>query len=319
MNKNVRLILRVTVFFLIFLVFVAVFSYLFLPKHGATNFAISDMAAYGITEEPNNTLDVLVVGDSETYSSISPMCMWEDRGFTSYVCATSGQYLFDSYEFMASTLKNQKPKIIILETNAVYRKFNLNNYIGAKVARKIPIIKYHNRWKRMNLNDFNGEIAKDTESVFKGYIPFHENKPGEYYEYMKHSDKKKEIPELNQDCLKDMITLCQEYNVKLIFVSTPSLANWNYMRHNGIEAFAKENGITYLDLNLENDKISINWEKDTRDKGDHLNVKGATKVSKYLGTYLDEQYDLPDHRQDSNYADWNKGLEEYNKKIVESE
>src|SRR5574344_706561 len=128
MSKNVRLGIRVVAFLLIFAMLMAVSSYLFLPKSGDTNHRVTDMAAYGIEYEPKDSIDVLIVGDSETYSSISPMCMWEKRGFTSYVCATSGQFLFDSYEFMVSALKQQKPKIIILETNAIYRGFNLNNY-----------------------------------------------------------------------------------------------------------------------------------------------------------------------------------------------
>ncbi len=314
MNKNVRLIVRCVIFLLIFSVLMAATSFLFLPKSGNKNYRTSDMAAYGIDNEPKNSIDVLIVGDSETYSSISPMRMWEERGFTSYVCATSGQFLFDSYDFIEKTFKTQSPKVVILETNAIYRKFNMNNYIGAEIGRKIPIIKFHDRWKLLRPNDFIGDIALESESAFKGYIPHNEVEPAEIKDYMKKTKSVAQIPKLNQDCLQDIIALCKAHNTELIFVSTPSIKNWSYRRHNGVAAFAKKNKVAYLDMNLKNKIILIDWTLDTRDRGDHLNISGATKVSSYLSRYLDKKYKLPDHRKDIGYLDWNKLLEEYKEK-----
>ncbi len=319
MSKNIRLTLRCVIFLLIFVAIMVLLSYLFLPKSGSDNYKISDMAAYGIDEEPADSIDVLIVGDSLSYSAFSPMCMWEKQGFTSYVCATSGQFLFDSYDFVANTLKTQKPKVVVLETNAIFRKFNLNNYIAAKVARKVPIIKYHNRWKMINLSDFGGTVANDTEFSYKGYIPNNEVQEAKDTDYMKPSKQAREIPELNQDCIKDILKLCKENNTTLILVSAPSIKNYNYKKHNGIAKFAKKNGITYLDMNLMNDEIHIDWTKNTRDMGDHLNIEGATKVSTYLGEYLNKEFDLPDHRTDANYAQWNEKLNRYKEDISKYE
>ena len=46
-------------------------------------------AANGIFGEPGRSLDAIFIGDSEAYSSFSPLQMWEEHGFTSYVSATS--------------------------------------------------------------------------------------------------------------------------------------------------------------------------------------------------------------------------------------
>ncbi len=315
MSKNIRLTLRCVIFLLLFAVFMILLSYLFLPKSGSVNYRISDMAAYGIDEEPVSSIDVLIVGDSLSYSAFSPMCMWEEKGFTSYVCATSGQFLFDTYDFVLNTFKTQKPKVVVLETNAFFRKFNLNNYIAAKVARKVPIIKYHNRWKMIRLSDFGGTIANDTQCAYKGYIPNKEVQAAKDTDYMKLSKEVREIPELNKDCLKDIIELCKQHDTKLILVSAPSLTNYNYKKHNSIAKFAKTNDITYIDMNLENEAIQIDWKTNTRDKGDHLNIEGATKVSTYLGEFLDEEFDLPDHRTDANYEEWNEKLSLYKEYI----
>ena len=87
--------------------------------------------------------------------------------------------------------------------------------------------------------------------------------------------------------------------------SGPSPVNYNYKKHNGLAAYAKEQKIPYLDLNLKQKELGIDWQMDTVDKGDHLNLTGARKVTRYLGNYLKENYELPDHREEQSYREWN--------------
>ena len=63
------------------------------------------------------------------------------------------------------------------------------------------------------------------------------------------------------------------------------------------------------------EEVPIDWEVDTRDKGDHLNHTGATQVTSYLGKYLTTTRDLKDHRLDKKYENWNKSLDSYIKTI----
>ena len=74
---------------------------------------------------------------------------------------------------------------------------------------------------------------------------------------------------------------------------------------------AGEFGLAYLDLNLLQDEVPIDWETDTKDGGDHMNAWGAEKVSAYLAQYLKEQYGLTDHRKEEGYADWEAALKLY--------
>lgn len=51
-----------------------------------------DIPSAGIMAEPEGSLDVIVLGDSEGHSAISPMVLWrKNNGITSFVCSQSGQ------------------------------------------------------------------------------------------------------------------------------------------------------------------------------------------------------------------------------------
>jgi hypothetical protein len=52
----------------------------------------------------------------------------------------------------------------------------------------------------------------------------------------------------------------------------------------------------YIDFNVLKDEIGIDWSQDTGDAGDHINIYGCEKTTRYLIDYLNENYDLPDHR-----------------------
>ena len=69
-------------------------------------------------------------------------------------------------------------------------------------------------------------------------------------------------------------------------------------------------------MNLVPGELNIDWENDTRDKGDHLNFYGTQKATAYLGRYLKEHYSLPDHREDADYSKWNDALARYEKVIA---
>ena len=75
-----------------------------------------------IQKEPEDTIDVLFLGDSLAYTSFSPMQMWSDHGFTSFVGSQAGQKIQESYSMLRTALEKQNPKVVVLETNVLFRE-----------------------------------------------------------------------------------------------------------------------------------------------------------------------------------------------------
>ena len=67
---------------------------------------------------------------------------------------------------------------------------------------------------------------------------------------------------------------------------------------------AAELGLDYIDLNVGEGRVGVDWAKDSYDAGDHLNASGARKVSTAVGALLAERYGAPDHRGDDSYSSW---------------
>ena len=63
-----------------------VLSMIFIPKNNMKAFGMEDVPANGILGEKADTIDVVIVGDSESYSSFSPM----RKSFTSFRVGIAG-------------------------------------------------------------------------------------------------------------------------------------------------------------------------------------------------------------------------------------
>lgn len=293
--------------------------YVFYPKNNMKEFGMDNAPANGILGERDKSIDVVVLGDSESYSAISPMEIWKEKGFTSFICGSPAQTLDSSQNILKQTFVKQAPKIVMMETNAIYRKVTLNKYIYNKITNYFSIFRFHDRWKNLRINDFNSKIKSTWTDDQKGYVYNKTVKRSEKKNHMRQTGKVATVPELNKRYIKAMKKLCDEQKVKFILVSTPSTLNWNMKRHNGIKKLAKELNCEYLDLNLKNDAIKIDWNRDTRDRGDHLNHFGAVKVSKYLADFLSEKGALKDYRKDKRFKHWDGALARYETMIQQSD
>lgn len=287
------------------LVILFLLSFVAMPKDNTLEAGIQDIKANGILGEPENTIDVLILGDSESYSSIVPLQLWQEHGITAYTCGTHGQRLCYTEEFLEQAFETQQPKIVILETNAIYRRIAFKHSVMNKAERALPIFRYHDRWKTLSLRDFDFTVDATHRERDKGYWYRTNYKSASTAEYMKPSNKMEKISSKNKGYVKRISDFCREHGAQLIFLSSPSTKNWNAKRHNGMEQLSKELDVEYVDLNMLQAEVPIDWKTDSRDRGDHLNYSGAKKVTSFLGDYLEKKQILPDHRREDAYSSWN--------------
>ncbi|MGL6200373.1 MAG: SGNH/GDSL hydrolase family protein [Lachnospiraceae bacterium] len=255
-----------------------------------------------ISNEKENTIDVLVAGDSASFSSVSPMLLWRDHGFTSYVCSQTLQNIQETYYMLEAALDTQSPELVVLETHIWFNSLTGVGGLRATVSQLgnyyLPVFRYHDLWKPILMGNHY------EEPTYKGFKIWDDVASYDGGDYMKETKGELEISYTVEIYMDKIIELCEEKGAKLLLLSTPSPINYNYKRYNAIKKYAKENSLPYLDLNLKAKELGIDWKTDSQDKGDHLNLSGAHKATKYIGDYLAENYDLPDHRDDASYQEW---------------
>lgn len=298
-------------------------SYAALPSNSITEGPYKKLS--GVLSAPKNTIDYITIGDSECSTSISPMELWKQYGYAGYNCGVPGQRLQDTYYQLQQLLQKQSPKVILLETNTFYRDFKYTNALQDAVdegaQNLFPIYKYHNFWKSFSLDMFKESNKKAKHKYPREYKGFHYTVVTKPYTKGPYIHKTRKIHPIGDQPLfymNKIVELCKEKNIQLILYSTPTPLCWTYSKHNAAAAFAKENGLKYVDMNLHAKKIGIDWSKDTRDKGNHLNYYGAKKVTDYMGSYLSKHTSLTDRQGQKKYASWNKSLKKYLKLTDES-
>lgn len=318
MKKIIKRIVSCVLFVAILLGLLQVSSLIFQPKSNDKASGIYYPRANGIFSEPKDSIDTVFIGDSEVYHSFIPLNIWRDYGITSYDVSSPSQKLVYSMEFLKKTFENQSPKIVFLETNAIFRKSYLEDEITYKAEQIFPVFRYHDRWKNLQLKDFSATVEYTANENNKGYYFTKKSKPATdkaIKEYMKYSDVSAPILSTNKKYLNGIAKFCKTHGAKLVLISTPSTKNWNYQRHNAMEAISKDLGVDYIDTNLLRDDIPIDWKKDTKDKGDHLNYNGAVKLTDYVGKYLDDTKLFKDKRNDPSYDNWNTCLDKFEKQV----
>lgn len=262
-----------------------------------------------VDTEPKNTLDVLFIGDSEVADVYSPLQLFQEYGFTSYNLGTSAQRICDGYAIMHHVLENQSPKVVVVETDTLFRPYGVynENGDGFSIVEKIfPLIHYHTFYKQFKFPDNwfgnHGELTKANQN--KGfYVRTYVNQYRGSKNYMNQNKLSVTITEDTKNVVQKMIQECHDKGISILFVSTPSAKNWSIDRQRIVSNLFQEYHVPFIDLNNEA-KIEIDWDKDTFDGGDHVNFAGSVKINRYFGEYLKETYILKDHRSDENYVDW---------------
>ncbi|MDD6213439.1 MAG: hypothetical protein PUB22_09960 [Clostridiales bacterium] len=274
---------------------------------------LKDNDSWGIFQEAEDSIDVIAIGDSGVYSSISPLDMWNEQGITAYVWSEPSQRIHETYFYLKRIYSCQSPKVVMIDVNQVFQdptdSANLDSQVKAVLADWFPVFTYHKYWKNIMKYPV---YRKVDHSVTKGFFARTSCDPADLSrDYMKKTKKRETVNEASFQKLTKCIDLCQSQGSQVLLVAVPSRSDWDYKKHNAIEDYAKNGGYTFLDLNEKKKGLKLDWETDTADGGNHLNIHGAVKVSKYLGKYLTKHYDLRDRRKEMGFSSWDEDWEIY--------
>ncbi len=318
-------------FFIVFVILLEVFSLTIFSKSAATKYKNKHKNAYSYTNEIENTIQLIALGNSDLYSALIPVKLWNEQGYTSTVISSPRQTIMETYSLLGDALENQNPDIVLIETDMLYDGIavNVQDTDEQKISsRELPLIPYftndkltgdienhfsvfmlHDRWKQM-ITTSNNEKEDDTLCEHGYYFS---KKIHQTYEnnYMDATTRVEKIPNENVYYLNKIKEQCDSIGAKLLLIELPSTVSWSYQRHNALVQYADDEGVEFIDFNLLYKDIKLNFKRDFRDNGNHLNYYGARKVTVYLGNYIDQNYQLTDNREDEKYKYWNDFTDEF--------
>lgn|SRR5574344_226185 len=333
-------IIKVICFTIIFLITFVIVQKIILPVWPNTE------TMKGFYNEKKNSLDVMFIGDSNIYSDISPLEIYEKYGITSYDYAAPAISNMLTYYMFKEVIKYQTPKVVVMDVTSIFygkdqeastRKpidsmklsqnkldfitdpiYNFSLY--DKFTFIAPFFRYHSRWNEVATSDIT-KLFKKYKSTTKGYIMNDSIKAAtNSTSYMEDTGSDTDFStDYMPEYVKKVNDLCNSMGIKLVVVSMPDTLEWNYGKHETMSEWSTENNITYIDYNLSLNDIGIDYSVDSYDSGEHLNISGATKMSSYIADYLHTNFDLPDHRTDTAYSSWNDDLVNYHKLLDEAD
>ena len=284
--------------------------------------------------------EVLFIGDCEVYANFSPMVLYEGEGISSYIRGSIQQLIWQSYGILKETLKYEKPKVVIFNVNAMrystpvseaYNRLTIDKMKWSKEKIEMifssmteeenfwsyifPILRYHSRIFELTEEDFT-YLFQRRQNTFNGFL-INQNVKGVESLPTKRPLTETKFADITYEYLDKIRKLCEENNIELVLIKAPSLYPYWYTEYDEqIEEYASKYGLDYYNF-LENIlEIGLDYSVDTYDGGLHLNLSGATKLSKYFAPILKEKYSLTDYRDNEEVnAYYQKELEKYYEEI----
>lgn len=127
-------VIKEIVYFIIFVICIFItidlLNKIFVPKWIHPEDNMHGYITRGYFAEEKNSLDVVFMGNSDTFRAISPMEIWNDHNITSYNYVSSGQRMWTAYYMLNEALKTQKPEVIMFNIDGIFsdNHSSMSNY-----------------------------------------------------------------------------------------------------------------------------------------------------------------------------------------------
>ena len=334
MKNNIKTALSVTAVVLAFALVFVFLNMLVQPKY-ATELVEGGMISEYYDRAGGN--DVIFVGDCEVYANFTPLEMYREAGIKAYVRGTSQQLVWQSYYILEETFQYETPKVVVFNVNAMrysepvkeeYHRLTIDQMrwsaqkvgiIQASMTEDetflsyvFPILRYHSRITQLTAEDFT-YLFDDEQITWQGHMVNDNVKP------LGRLPSKKALADYSfgdicWEYLEKMRLLCEENGTELILIKAPSVYPYWYDEYDAqIEEYAAKHGLSFYNFLDNVEEIGIDYQVDTYDAGLHMNLSGATKLSKFFAKILSEKHNVPDHRGDATFDELLKAYDEATK------
>ena len=321
---------KVAGFLLVLLASVICLTYIFINKWTSVCYESSVPTEFYKLDK--NSIEVAFFGSSQVAQGISGMELYEDYGISAYTLGTARQPMLATYAWLKECYKTQKIKLAVIDTAALYYKTvpetryrqafdNMKlswNKIQALLAHRshgakdpffsyiFRISKYHSRWNDLDEDDFTFYL--DDHMVFRGNALYSDKVTLDINALAYDNDKPSATAAMNSfevEYMEKFIDFCEENGIELLLIKTPR-TDWNITQHEQVAEFAAQHELPFLDLCSMDalEAMGIDSVNDFMDKK-HLNISGAEKMSRYIGAYLKENYELTDFRDVEGFNELN--------------
>lgn len=274
----------------------------------------------------DDMMDVVFMGSSHTYCSISPALLWGENGISAFNMTTSGQDKDSTYHYLVELLKTQSPKVVCVELYGLtFEQHSVEgnrhrNMMGMPLSQnsialidehvqdeqsridyklRWPII--HTRYKELQMYDFvEYDFSQYGRGVDLSYYARQAIYPSGAMGYY-FAD---ELRETNKEWLDKLYQLSIDEGFDLVLFMAPAVVSHvDQGQINAAVQYAQERGITIYDFNRKAVELGFDYSTDFIDDY-HLNGYGAEKITRYFADFFKENYDLEDHRGDEDYYQW---------------
>ena len=338
MRKHI--LLRAVVFFAIFLAIFIRLSYILRPYTGNA----SRKNLCGFYAEENNSLDVVFIGSSSVFAFWIPFQFWNEYGAASYNFAAAQFPVQLTRPCIEEIRKTQNPDLFVIDVrpfayaeatfgtdsqipnmynDAAFRnvadnmKYSWNRQMAIdqglpkeydRLPYVIDFIKYHTEWDHLADMEAISYIWNSKKNKWKGYYTVNRIQSQEITDYSGETSRKP-LSENLDSVLSDLLEYCKKNELEVLFlVNAYNQVSSQKATYNYIEDRIASYGYCFLDANDKMDEIGLDPRTDFYDRY-HVNYLGAEKYTAYVGKYIMDHYQLPDHREDAAYREWEEAYE----------
>ena len=286
--------------------------------------------------------DLFYVGGSISYSNWFPLTAWGTYGFTSYDLATQSIPAENIRAYIEYARSYKDTKLFVIDARPFEYYSGGDDEMGLRYGSDGMDLTSPARYRMLHEYFSRRSLPKETDilSYYLDISKYHtntaqladdsawENKTNQRATwdkgaYLSTAVCRMEEPtgfltsergNLNknaQELLTDLLDYGQREGLQFLFVVSPYRIQQSQQKEfNTIRDIVESYGQGFWNANEYYAQIGTDFSQDFGDSA-HANLSGGEKCTLYLARYLKERYDLPDHRDDPDYADWRQDYAAY--------